>query len=176
MKHINDFLSLRKPNMEDIDDLFILKNDEETNLLLGGFSNGYSKEDIANWIGFHNNAKDECLYVIVKKEDNIEVIIGHVGFYNIDFRISKAEFAISISNKNYRGKGFGKICTEFMINFAFENLNLNKIELSLLSVNKVAYDFYLKQGFVQEGLLKYSQFKNGFYHDVVLMAKFRNDI
>jgi RimJ/RimL family protein N-acetyltransferase len=162
--------------MEDLEDLFVLKNDEETNLLLGGFSYGYSKEDIASWISFHNNAKDECLYLIIKIEGNAQVVIGHVGLYNIDFRISKAEFAISIANKNYRGKGFGKICTEFMIKYAFENLNLNKIELSLLNINKIAHGFYLKQGFVQEGLLKYSQFKNGIYHDVVLMAKFRNDI
>ena len=147
MKHINEHILLRKPNVVDLDDLYKLKNDEETNMLLGGFSNGYSKEDIASWIGFHNKAIDECVYLIIKKEEDAQVVIGHVGLYNIDFRISKAEFAISIANKNFREKGYGKICTEFMLKYGFENLNLNKIELSLLSSNLVAYNFYLNQTF-----------------------------
>lgn len=94
--------------------------------------------------------------------------------YNIDYRIRKAEYAIMIADKSARGKGYGEMCTDFMLDFGFNQLNLNRIELSLLSTNVVAHKLYMKKGFVQEGLLKQAQFKNGNYIDVILMAKFKD--
>lgn len=171
MRTINDLLLLRKPEINDIDALYVLKNDLETNDLLGGFTKGCSKEDIKEWIFSHNKASDECLYLI--QELSSEKVIGHIGLYHIDLRIRKAEFAISIADKSSRGKGYGKICSEYMINFGFSQLNLNRIELSLLSTNIIAFSLYHGLGFVQEGLLRQSQFKNNGYIDVILMAKLK---
>lgn len=172
MKIINDLLVLRKPEQDDAEILYKLKNDQETNDMLGGFTTGYDKEGIKNWISFHNNATDECLYLIQEKLSG--KVVGHVGLYNIDHRVRKAEYAIMIADKNSRGKGYGSICTDFMLDFGFNQLNLNRIELSLLSTNTLAYHLYQKKGFVEEGLLKQAQFKNGSYIDVILMAKFKD--
>lgn len=172
MKIVNDLILLRKPELDDAEVLYQLKNNQETNDLLGGFTTGYDKEGIKSWILFHNNAKDECLFLIEERSSG--KVIGHVGLYNIDHRIRKAEFAIMIADKNSRGKGYGSICTDFMIDFGYNQLNLNRIELSLLSTNTIAYHLYLKKGFIEEGLLKQAQFKNGSYIDVILMAKFKD--
>lgn len=172
MKIINDLIMLRKPELEDAEVLYHLKNDPETIDLLGGFTKGYDKEGIKAWITFHNNASDECLYLI--EEISSGKVIGHVGLYNIDHRIRKAEFAIMIADKSAKGKGYGNICTEYMLEFGFNQLNLNRIELSLLSTNKIAHHIYLKNGFVEEGILKQAQFKNGNYIDVILMAKLKS--
>lgn len=172
MINLEDRVILKKPDINDIEALFIIKNDIESNSKLGGFNTGYSKKDIHEWIQFHNSSNKEVLYII-QRIDN-DKLIGHVGLYNIDFRIRKAEFAILIADKESRGKGFGKLCTEFMLDYAFNQLNLNRIELSLLADNEEAMSLYLKNGFVQEGLQKQAQFKNGHYIDVVLMAKFRS--
>lgn len=172
MKIINDLLILRKPEESDVEALYWLKNDLETNDLLGGFITGYNKEGIKDWILFHNNASNECLYLI--QEISSGNVIGHVGFYNIDHRIRKAELAIMIADKSARGKGYGSICTDHMLEFGFNQLNLNRVELTLLSTNKKAYHFYLSKGFVEEGIMKQAQFKNGSYIDVILMAKFNS--
>lgn len=169
MKIVNDILILRKPEMDDIETLYRLKNDQETNNLLGGFTLGYSRDEIKQWILFHNQAKDECLFLI--QEISTGHVIGQVGFYNIDYRIRKAEFAIAIADKNSRGKGYGSLCTDYMLEFGFKQLNLNRIELSLLNTNQDAFNFYIKKGFLEEGVLNQAQFKNGKYIDVVLMAK-----
>lgn len=171
MKAINDELILRKPELEDVESLYWLKNDEESSSMLGGFTMGYSREDIKEWIMFHNQASNECLYIIERCDQ--KKVIGHVGLYNIDFRVRKAEFAILIADKDSRGKGFGNACTKYMIEYGFSELNLNRIELSLLSTNNAAFNLYLKHGFQQEGLLKQYQFKNGILHDVIVMAKFK---
>lgn len=172
MKIINDLIILRKPEQDDAEVLYELKNNQETNDLLGGFTTGYSKEGIKDWISFHNKASNECLYLIQEKSSGR--LIGHVGLYNIDHRIRKAEFAIMIADKSARNKGYGGLCTDFMLEFGFNQLNLNRIELSLLANNLTAYNLYIKKGFVEEGLLKQAQFKNGNYIDIILMAKFND--
>jgi RimJ/RimL family protein N-acetyltransferase len=101
-------------------------------------------------------------------------VIGHVGLYNIDFRVRKAEFAILIAGEDNQGKGYGSLCTKFMIDYAFDELNIRKINLSLLSENKRAVSMYNKIGFLQEGILRNDQYKNGKYHDVILMALARS--
>jgi len=169
---LDNKICLRKADLKDIDALYEVKNDKKAAALLGGFSNGYSKLDIESWIVSHNNNKNEVLYLIETIEDS--KVIGHVGLYDIDFRVRKAEFAILIAGETNQGKGYGSLCTKFMIDYAFSELNIRKITLSLLSDNTRAFSLYQKYGFVQEGLLKNEQFKNGKYHDVILMALFNN--
>jgi len=172
MIELNNRICLRKADFKDIDALHKIKNNKKAATLLGGFSNGYSKIDIENWIISHNNNKNEVVYLIeTLVEGNV---IGHVGLYNIDFRVRKAEFAILIADDENQGKGYGSLCTKFMIDYAFNELNIRKLTLSLLIENYRALTLYKKYGFVQEGLLKDDQFKNGKYHDVILMALFNS--
>jgi RimJ/RimL family protein N-acetyltransferase len=171
MYELNETLLLRKFETEDINSLYLVKNNIEAKSLLGGFSNGYSKEDIKKWIDYHNNKNDEVIFAIYN--NNIHDIIGHVGLYNIDFRIRKAEYAILIADHANRGKGYGALCTQFMLSYGFEQLNLKRIELSVLEDNVKAISLYYKNGFEKEGVLRNAQFKNGKYHNVLLMAKLR---
>lgn len=167
---LHNKLLLRKPTQDDVEELLVLKNNKEASRLLGGLTPSYTKEGISKWVNFHNNADNEILYVIHDCERDI--LIGHVGLYNIDLNARKAEFGILIADNNSHGKGYGSICLEYMIDLAFVELNLNKINLSYLSENKSAEYLYLKYGFVKEGLLKHEQYKNNQFYDVVLMAKF----
>lgn len=171
MIEIENKICLRKANLTDIDALYEIKNDKEAFKLLGGFSTGYSKMDIEKWIAHHNDSLNEIIFIIESIVDN--KLIGHVGLYNIDYRIRKAEFGILITTQ-YQGKGYGTLCTKFMIDYAFNELNMNKICLSLLEDNKLAYSLYKKLGFIKEGYLRNEQYKNGKYNDVILMAIFNN--
>lgn len=165
---------LRKAELSDIDILYEIKNDKKAAALLGGFSTGYSKLDIENWIITHNNNKNEVLYLIETAEE--QKVIGHVGIYNIDFRVRKAEFAILIAGEDNQGKGYGSLCTKFMIDYAFNELNIRRLTFSLLSDNHRALALYMKYGFVQEGLLKDEQYSFGKFHDIILMSLFSDII
>jgi len=61
----NNTIVLRKPELADVERLFIIKNNTVINNLLGGFTIGYTKQDIQRWIEFHNGKKDEVLFLIV---------------------------------------------------------------------------------------------------------------
>jgi len=158
---------LRKPEPSDIDALFAQKNDPEIASLLGGFTKGYTRADLARWIEAHAQAKDEALYVITDPDDRC---LGHVGLYKIDHRIRSAEFAILLGDKKAWGTGIGRACTSFMLRFGFEELQLHRIYLEVLETNERARRLYESLGFVHEGTLRHAQWKGGRYLDVHVMS------
>ena len=159
---------LRRPEPRDVAQLYIYRNDPEVTDLLGGFSNGYSAADLTEWIDFHRKKSDEVIWVIADQAKDL--CLGHVGLYNIDNRIRKAEFAIMIGDKASWGCGLGTSVSRDVINYGFEQLNLHRIELEVLSYNARAIRLYQKLGFRQEGILRDAQFRHGGYVDVVKMG------
>ena len=72
----------------------------------------------------------------------------------------------------YRGRGYGTEAMELLCRFAFQEMNLHKLKVSVFAFNKAAIRCYEKSGFIQEGLLKSEIFRAGAYQDVVELAKF----
>ena len=165
---------LRKPNIDkDVSDLYKVKNNKETAKYLGGNTPKYTEHDIVNWIAYHNNCENEELFII---EDKVrKKVIGHIGLYNIDLRLKSAEYAILIGNNEYIGRGVGRKVTGLILQYAFKELKLNRIYLSLISENLSAYNLYLKMGFKKEGCLRQSILKKENYYDSILMALLKKE-
>ena len=161
-------LIFRKPTLNDVDELFRLKNNEKAAYLLGGIFSDYTYEDIRNWIDFHNNNGKETLFVIY--DNSMGKLIGHVGLYKIDTVAKKAEDGILIADDNSRGKGYGTLCTSVMVAYAFDTLNLHKVTAEVLSENIASASMFKKCGFKVDGLLRDDCFKNGRYYDVLVMS------
>jgi [ribosomal protein S5]-alanine N-acetyltransferase len=164
---------LRRPEPADLELLHEYKNDPELAGMLGGFSLGYSMTDLREWMEFHRQRKDEVLWAIVAAESGI--CAGHLGLYQVDHRIRMAEFAILIGDRSAWGKGLGRACTSFALEYGFNELNLNRIHLSVLTTNERAIRMYRAVGFREEGVLRQAQFKNGRYVDVLLMSVLRKE-
>lgn len=159
---------LRRPEPKDVERLYLYRNDWKVIRTLGGFSSGYSIKDLHEWVEFHRNRNDEIIWVIVDRAEDI--CLGHVGFYGIDHRVRKAEFAILIGEKSCWGKGLGQSITQAMIDYGFDQLNLHRIELEVLANNARAIHIYEKLGFRREGIQRDAQFRDGQYIDVIFMA------
>lgn len=173
MHHLVEGHLLRKPEPRDVEALYQQKNDPEVASLLGGFTTGYSREDLSRWVEYHRTRAGEALWVIAKADTDRAV--GHVGLYEIDHRIRTAEFAIMLGDKSAWGKGLGRACTEFAVRYGFEQLNLNRVSLQVLATNTRARGLYESIGFVVEGTLRQAQFKDGAYVDVILMSILRSE-
>ena len=160
-------IRLRGFEPEDVDALYQLRNSQDVLRSLGGFSKGYSRRSLVEWIEMHRNCADEALWAIALKDS--DRCVGHVGLYRIDHRVRKAEFGIAI-DASQQGKGFGRQATSAVLQFGFDELNLNKIDLSVLTTNIRAINLYERMGFRKDGILRDEQFRNGQYVDVLLMS------
>ena len=59
--------------------------------------------------------------------------------------------------------------------YSFEELNLNKIETTILETNSISRNFHLKNGWQEEGLLREIVFKNGKYINGYAMGILKRD-
>jgi RimJ/RimL family protein N-acetyltransferase len=164
---------LRRPEPRDVEQLYVYRNDWDVIRSLGGFSRGYSQRDLTDWVEYHRTRQDEIIWTIADRE--ADRCLGHAGLYQIDHRVRSAEFAIIIGDKSRWGHGLGRAVTQAVLDFGFAQMNLNRIELTVLENNAAALHLYRKLGFVQEGVLRQAQFRDGAYLNVVQMGLLREE-
>lgn len=120
------------------------------------------------------NRNNTVRCAIVEKEKDSD-ILGLVSLANINTTNQSAIFHIMIGNQIDRGKGIGFFATKEMLNHAFNNMNLNRVELTVLEDNFRAIELYKKVGFLKEGIKRKSIYKNGKYVNVIMMAILKED-
>jgi RimJ/RimL family protein N-acetyltransferase len=102
-------------------------------------------------------------------------LIGTTGLRQIDFRNRHATFGIVIGEKSEWDKGYGTEATRLVIGYAFETLNLNRVELHVHESNARGIRSYEKVGFRKEGVLRQESYRMGRYWDTIVMAILRDD-
>ncbi|HHB52223.1 MAG TPA: N-acetyltransferase [Saprospiraceae bacterium] len=101
--------------------------------------------------------------------------IGQTAFYRIDWIGRMATFYIGIADPGIHGKGYGKETVELMLKYAFDILNLHRVQLHVATKNIAGIKAYKKNGFIIEGTLREAMYGEGKYHDFYLMAILRKD-
>lgn len=139
-------------------------------------------------IGWYKNSEIKKLEFIsgkVKKEDlfdkkgkNFLIFAGAnaVGFVNLEINKTNksADFGILI-NRNDWGKGYGKDAGKLIVDFCFDILKLNRVELITYSHNIRAQKFFKSLGFKKEGVKKESLLFKGIYYDAIPMGILRSE-
>ena len=162
---------LRELARDDIKEINKWRNDPDLISCLGAPFRYINEEVDLLWYEKKKKNRNDCIRLaMIDFPDN--KILGLASLTNIDYinRSSIAHFMIG--NKENRKQGLGSYAIKEILNHAFNNLNLNRVELSLLYTNSV-FTLYKKMGFEQEGVNKQAAYKNGKYIDVIEMAILR---
>ena len=101
--------------------------------------------------------------------------IGNLGLHNLDWNERCAVLGIVIGEKDYWGKGYGTDAVNTVLRFAFEQMNLHRIQLSVYAYNERAVRCYEKCGFRHEGRMRSKHFFSGEYHDELIMGILRDE-
>ncbi len=101
--------------------------------------------------------------------------IGNIGLHEIDWINRKAALGIMIGEKDYLNKEYGTDAIKTILKFAFGNLNLNKIHLTVFEYNKGAVRCYEKCGFKKEGAMREDIFRDGRYYNTLFMSILRSE-
>ncbi|OEH94443.1 GNAT family N-acetyltransferase [Bacillus solimangrovi] len=162
-------ICLQKMTMKDIEKYHSWKNDIDvmtnTSPYLDTYTFEETEEFVTNVILNNSNSKS---YIIIDTETNKS--IGVTSLVNIDWKNRNAECIIDIGEKDYWGKGLGKEALSLILQYAFSELNLNRISLKVYSFNKRAINLYTSLGFTIEGEIRKDIFRNGKWHNTILMG------
>jgi RimJ/RimL family protein N-acetyltransferase len=104
-----------------------------------------------------------------------EGYIGQANIDAIDWKNRVGSIGIVIGSTEHWGFGYGTEAMKLLVDFAFRDMNLNRLELEVYDFNERAIRSYLKCGFREEGRLRERQFKKGRYVDVIVMGLLRSE-
>lgn len=97
-------------------------------------------------------------------------LVGYVVLYDIYWNLQTALVGIAIGNRVDRGKGYGRDGMELILRYAFDELNLYRVGLSVLERNHEARQLYSGVGFQQEGILRASDYRDGVRGNDIIMG------
>jgi RimJ/RimL family protein N-acetyltransferase len=115
---------------------------------------------------------ERTFFAIETKEG---VHIGNTNLFNASPENRSSELGIMIGEKEYWSRGFGTDALTTLARFGFDEMNLNRIQLTVYSFNERAQAAYRKAGFVEEGRLRQAMYRQGVYHDILVMGLLRDE-
>lgn len=107
---------------------------------------------------------------LLENTPHVEYVIGELSLMDIDLINRNAHIRIAIFESSNFGKGYGTEAMEMLLDYAFGNMNLHRIELSVYSFNERAIRSYEKLGFRKEGIQREVLYYDYEYHDAINMS------
>lgn len=118
--------------------------------------------------------KSRRVYKVLNDGNN--QVIGHCELGQIDLVNEKVRICrVLVADQAKRGKGYGKSIINALLHIAFEELNLNRVDLSVFGFNKGAMKCYEQCGFIKETLPRESFKIEGEYKPVYNMSIARQE-
>lgn len=100
---------------------------------------------------------------------------GLVGFDQYRGVAHVCELGITIGDKEYWGRGFGRQAIKLLLDYAFRHWNMQRVWLKTNSANERAIRCYKACGFIEEGRLRRHEWHDGKYVDTVCMGILREE-
>ena len=159
--------SLEKIRRADHDWLIELHNDPEVLRNMTDSSPVTVESHRKWWASVQNNPREErWIFTVDGQRAGLVKIIG------IDFRNQNCLSGGDI-HLDFRGQGHGVPMWKLLLARCFESLALHRVGLTVAAYNHRAIHVYEKLGFVSEGRLIQSLWRNGDFHDQISMYLLR---
>ena len=130
-----------------------------------------TEASLAQWLEDRHKATDAFLFAI-RTLDN-DALIGYVELDGIwTHRVSGV--SIAIGEAKHWGKGYGYEVMQLVLRFAFDELNLHRVQLTVFCYNERAIALYEKLGFQREGIHREHLQRDGRRYDMYLYGLLRS--
>lgn len=163
---------LRAMEPEDMEMYRDMINDEDVSRMVVGWSFPVSRKEQSDW---YNRAVGDInkRFTICMKEDDKPV--GMVTLTNIDLVNRTAFHGIKLHPSCPKGQGVGTDAVMTLMEYAFNQLNLNRMETERFLYNDASKHLYEKCGWREEGIKRQAVYRNGEYHDLAVCGILKED-
>jgi RimJ/RimL family protein N-acetyltransferase len=166
-------VTLRAIEEEDLPLLHQWANDPEIWKMLGGWHFPSSFDYQKKWFVSLGADKLNQRFAIEVAELGL---IGTANLVDIDWKNRNAFHGIMLGDKAIRGKGYGIDTIMTVMRYAFEELQLERLDGTIIEYNSASLSIYInKCGWKQEGVRRNWYFRNNRYWDRIEMGITRAD-
>lgn len=94
-----------------------------------------------------------------------DTLIGFLKVSVVSWPHRIGDVSLGIGDADHRGNGYGAEALRLGVDWAFRELNLHRLQLSVFSYNERAISLYRRLGFVHEGTSRESVRRDGRWYD-----------
>jgi RimJ/RimL family protein N-acetyltransferase len=125
---------------------------------------------VSRWFEHADRPTNDYLFVLRETAAHVDgdAPIGLVALDEIRWTHGTAWVAIGIGEPAYRGRGYGREALDMLLRFAFTELNLFRVMLTVFSYNTPAIGLYERVGFQHEGTWREALNRGGRRYDILL--------
>ncbi len=160
---------LRAFELTDIESLAAWANDPVTQDGIGEIHFPSSLEFHKSWVmSLSDNSLNQRFAVQIPDGS----IIGISSIMNIDWRSRRAWHGLVLGDASHRGQGYGVDAIMATMRYAFDELNLNRLDGAIIEYNAASLATYLgpKIGWSEEGRRRQYYFRKGRYWDQIVVG------
>jgi len=170
-------IRLRSVELSDLDEILKHWNSLELRDFVGASSLGpASRNEEEEWIrNTWKEKRERRAYTFAIERTSDSRLIGTASLFNCDWVNRSAMLGIAIYKLEDRGKGYGQESINLLLDFAFNKLNLNRVELETFDFNQRAQRCFKKVGFKEVGRKRRAHFIDGQYTDSLVMDILREE-
>ncbi len=167
-------VTLRAVEEEDQELLRTLINDPKIERTVVGKSFPVSSYQQRKWFEAHGGSNNDLLRLVIETEKDGAVGMVCMGEFDWINRVAhRTDIKILPSKVTDSGVAIDAMTTLFR--YAFDELNLNRIEGGVLDYNEQAIAMNKLLGYEFEGVQRQAVYKNGKYHDLILLSMLKED-
>jgi RimJ/RimL family protein N-acetyltransferase len=133
------------------------------------FPHPYTEADADFWIA-HANTPSASIHQAVEVGGRVAGSIGIIAGEGMSRHTGQFGYWLG---EGYWGRGIATAVARAMVAYADENLPFVRLEAPVFAWNPVSMRVLEKAGFVREGVLRRSAFKDGEFVDTVMYARVR---
>lgn len=158
-------VTLRAIEKEDLELMREMLNDPEMENLVVGWAFPVSKYQQERWYENNINNSTNLRFIVETENDGA---VGLATLTDIDWKNRKAHHGMKLASKKSRAKGIGTDTVMAIMKYAFEELQLNRLDGSWFEENIPSKTMYMKCGWKEEGKLRNYIYKKGKYRDLIV--------
>lgn len=166
---VGERVRLRSARDDDLPHLARWEMDPATTATLSSWvvppSEASAKERIGKWCA---NDKGDVGFAIETLADP-PVLVGSVHLQGARLKDRCATLGIALAREHI-GRGYGTDATRLIVDYAFREMGLHRIQLVVAPFNRAGIRAYEKAGFVEEGRHRDAVWHDGRWYDEVLMS------
>lgn len=164
-------ITLRAIEEEDLNFLRDLINDPDIQRLTLGWNYPISEYQQKKW--FYNLKENKnCVRWIV--DVNNDQVAGMCTLSDIDWKNRVAKIGIKL-RKDKKSRGLGTESYKLVVRYAFEELQLNRIEAEVIEYNEASIALHKRMAFKEEGRKRKCIYQKGRYYDTIIFALLKQD-
>lgn len=167
-------VTLRAVEESDLDLLKELINSAEIENMTVGRNFPVSSYQQKKWFEEHGNSTDDLLRLIIETEKDGAVGMVCLGEFDWINRVAHRS-DIKILQSRVTESGIAVDAMNTLFNYAFNELNLNRVEGRVLDYNEQSMALSKLIGYEFEGVQRQAVYKNGQYHDLILLSMLKED-